>query len=193
MAATGFIFDLDGTLWDSHPWYAVVLEQSGRVSASSAASQLKTGANVVVLIRDCGLTKAKFRNECEKIISQLPLYPHVHSVLDALQARGTPLGVATNLPRWLVEPILRGIGLLEYFPVTVYAALKPSGTGLRNAAATLSPGDYHDVCYVGDSNIDALAAERAGIAFAWASYGYGNAAPDGDQAVLAGFDDILEL
>jgi phosphoglycolate phosphatase-like HAD superfamily hydrolase len=49
------------------------------------------------------------------------------------------------------------------------------------------------VYYIGDRTADAIAASGAGIAFGWASYGYGNEEPAYVTTRLETFDEILQL
>jgi len=47
--------------------------------------------------------------------------------------------------------------------------------------------------YVGDDLNDETSARRAGIAFAWARYGYQYSLPQNPDAVLERFEDVLKL
>jgi HAD superfamily hydrolase (TIGR01549 family) len=193
MAAGTLLFDLDGTLWDSHPWYGAALEAESGLTREATIARLRAGHNVVRLAREFGLTDSRFNRLCYDAVAELRLYPDVPEVLRELGERGALTGVVTNLPKRLVEPVLGDLGLLSHFATTIYAARKPGAGGLHRALSELCRGIDNTVFYVGDTEVDALAAERAGISFAWASYGYSETRPPHTAAVLGRFADVLEL
>ncbi len=193
MAAQGFIFDLDGTVWDSHSCYSIALQHSGCVTVEQASRDLRAGGNVIALARSLNISDAHFASLCTDAIGTLVLYPGVRETLDVLRERQISLGIATNLPRWLAEPILEALKLATHFPVCVYAARKPGAIGIRTAVQQLGLDLASVVFYVGDTLKDALAAERAELPFAWAAYGYGDSRPDSAEAVLRTFDEVLNL
>jgi phosphoglycolate phosphatase len=86
------------------------------------------------------------------------------------------------------------IGRFEVFAAARFKhAPKPSPAGILDALATLSVVPDSDVLYVGDQAIDAIAAERAGISFVWARYGYGQLQGEPRIAEIAALSELLDL
>jgi phosphoglycolate phosphatase len=193
MAARALLFDLDGTIWDSFPWYAQILYEARGLDPQETTERLLQGISIVSIASVAGLSRTRFRTLCAQEAAKLKLYPTVRESLHTLAAMGVPMGVVTNLPEWLVGPILDRFGFSELFSVREFRASKPSPTALTRAAEGVSPGEVNSVYYVGDQEQDARAAADAGLAFAWASYGYGRARPKGTAAVLRTFRDVLAL
>lgn len=171
MAARAVVLDLDGTLWDSAPWYAAGLHELAGLDLDDVCLQLRRGGNVVRLADEHGVRSAFFR-WCIRHCAELHLYEGAAEALHVLTERGAALGVVTNLSRKVAEPALRAHELFDLLDVAHYAAKKPSPTGLH---ATLEQIDQApgEAIFVGDTAADAKAAQRAGVPFAWAAYGYG--------------------
>jgi HAD superfamily hydrolase (TIGR01549 family) len=193
MGAITLLLDLDGTVWDSYPWYAASLRAGSELSAQEIVERLRAGENVIRLAREFGLSNSRFRSMCAQSVAELRLYPDVSRVLCSLDRRHIPMGVVTNLPKWLVEPSLRSFGMMHHFATCEYAAGKPSPTGLLKALAGMNQQPEPRVFFVGDSEADATAASRAGISFAWASYGYTKDRPSSASFVLDSFSDLLKI
>jgi len=193
MAADALLFDLDGTLWDSHPWYALVAGESHPRRAREIVQHLRAGGNVVTLLRARGVSRTGFLHRCGANIDRLVLYEGVVETLDRLAIRGVRLGSVTNLPAWLAEPMLVGSGLASLFATNKWAARKPSPASLLTAARVLREHGAATVVYVGDTENDADAASAAKLPFAWAGYGYGEREPAGALTVLRSFKEVLDL
>jgi HAD superfamily hydrolase (TIGR01509 family) len=193
MGAITLLFDLDGTVWDSQPWYAASLQAWSGLSEQKIVERLRAGENVVCLAREFGLSSSRFSLMCSQSIAKLRLYPDVSEVLYCLSQRHIAMGVVTNLPKWLVEPSLRGLGMTHHFATCEYAAKKPSPAGLLKALVGMHQEPNASVLYVGDSPTDATAASRAGVSFAWASYGYTKECPASVSFVLDSFSDLLRI
>lgn len=193
MAARTLLFDLDGTLWDSHQWYGAALCAGSVLTRDDAVARLQAGHNVVRLAREVGISDARFSRLCCEAVTALSLYPGVPEVLRTLGERGTLMGVVTNLPGRLVEPVIGDLGIAHHFATRIYNARKPGGGGIIRALGELDRGADDSVYYVGDMETDALAAQRAGVQFAWASYGYCDERPPRTRVELENFTDILTL
>src|SRR5437870_8030058 len=116
MAPATLICDLDGTLWDSWPWYATL---AGSRQAERILKDLRQGRSAAALLRAVGLSGASFESACKRRIEELPLYPGVHRAIADLVRAGCKLAVATNLPGWMVEPMLECRGLRDSFRTVV--------------------------------------------------------------------------
>src|SRR5213592_730471 len=102
MALTAVLFDLDGTLWDSHPWFARLVAQESDGDETAALSALRSLHPAATMLRDAGVSEAGFRRLCSR--SSPELYSEVEEVVAGLVDRAVPTGAVTNLPRWLAEP-----------------------------------------------------------------------------------------
>ena len=181
MAARAFLFDLDGTLWDSYSFYAKVLTDAAGGSFSKRMEQLSSGHSIVSMCNSCGISSARFRSLCVDSAADLALYPGTLECLDGLGRRGYSLGVVTSLSGPLAERLLEAVQLAERFQVVIHPGnckyRKPRPEPLLMALELLKAVPEKS-WYVGDKEADAAAAEAAGMEFAWASYGYGDECPN---------------
>ena len=197
MARRTLLLDLDGTLWDSRPWYAEILAMLGCGSATSLNSTLASGASVVQVASECGVSKSRVAREARNSVATLPFYNGVLRTLEDLTARTTTIGVVTNLPGWLVRPVVQAAGISGHFRVIVTprpgVPAKPKPHGIRRALQMMRRQPGLHTWLVGDGFVDAEAAAASGLRFAWASYGYETVRPEGTEVVLSGFEEVLDL
>ena len=197
MARRALLLDLDGTLWDSHPWYAEILAELGAGPAKDLEQALASGANLVRLAREAGVSRSRLGTRAKRSEKPIDLFDDVHETLLALKERGTQIGVVTNIPGWLANPLIDRAGLNDYFCVVVTRSdrvpPKPSPGGMHKALEALGVEAKLDAWYVGDAITDAGAAAAAGVPFAWAAYGYESDQPFGTERVLHGFAETLDL
>ncbi len=177
------IFDLDGTVWDSWPWYARLLG----VEPEGLASQLRAGKNIASMLRKEG-HEADFQRLAETHAKDLALYGPVEEVLKQMTATGVRTAVVTNLPGWMAEPMLAAKSLSEYFELVLPWSSGSKAPRIRRSAQKLGSRPW----YVGDMATDRFAAHRAEARFAWASWGYGEEDPEADR-VLSDFDEVVTL
>ena len=197
MAAQTLLLDLDGTLWDSRPWYAAVLAQLSRETPEKLEHCLSTGTSIVALAKECGVSNARFVSKCNACITSLQFYDSVLPTLAELRGLGTTMGIVSNLPGWLAKPLAEATGIEDYFDVMVTprpgVPAKPSPRGTERALQALDRENCEQTWFVGDGAVDAVAANEAGLNFAWASYGYETREPSQVNVVLEKFEDVLDL
>ena len=184
------IFDLDGTLIDSapdlHRAANLVLQSEGlpAISFEQARSFIGHGAADLMrkVMRASGLGDdageharllAKFMGHYEGEPGLTTLYPGVVDALARLEAMGCTMGLCTNKPEQPTRIALRHFGLDRYMQAVASGDTlpqrKPDTAPLHHVARALADGT---ALYVGDSEVDAETAERAGIPFAIYTEGY---------------------
>ena len=193
MAARAFLFDLDGTLWRGHEWYASVLNGVLGVDEATTMERLAAGENLFRLASEAGLSRSQLITACQSRANSLMMYEGVLPSLQRLLEVGYKLGIVTSLSERIAGPALANLGLERFFEVRKFAARKPSPHPLLEALTALGEESDTRHCYVGDTSNDALCAARAGITFAWASYGYGIVEPTKHIRVLQRFADVVVL
>ena len=199
MAGPALLLDLDGTLWDSRPWFAQILAQLSGHSLSELEQRQASGANIVRLADECGVSRTRFARQVGDTSESLSLYDGALQTLETLKGRGTSIGVVTNLPARLVTPMTEGTQLDRYFDTVVTPQpfngipAKPSPRGIHVALQRMCREAGPRTWFAGDGAVDAKAARAAGLSFAWASYGYEAEPPPGTNLILARLDDLLEL
>ena len=138
----GVIFDLDGTLIDSMGiWYKIdreFLRENGvtdpPADISDRMKKMTVDESSEYFIREFGLSCTKdhvikrieelVREEYEK---RIPLKPYVPELLDILDSRGIPYGVATATYRSLAEAVLKRCGICGRFAFLLTDAEYPMG------------------------------------------------------------------
>lgn len=193
MAQRTLLFDLDGTLWDSYPWYAEALGRSGAASAGHVLARLRRGESVMGIASGLGVSRTRHASLCRASGDSLHLYATVTATLDRLTERNYQLGLVSNLSQSLVNNAFVETGLGKYFGAARFAARKPSPSGVLRVLSELGAVPSADIYLVGDTETDADAAHAAGICFAWAEYGYGGARPANTHRTVATFEEVLDL
>lgn len=189
MAARALIFDLDGTLWRGHEWYATVLAGLSGDEPARLADRLASGENAFGVASSLGVSRARFVRAAGAGAAEL--YGGVAETLGELADRGVLLGVVTSLSREVAEPGLRHHGIVGRFGALEFAAGSKAPAIVR-ALGRLGASSSSPRFYVGDLPKDARAADRAGVSFAWASWGYASEVPAGG-ARLERFEEVLAL
>lgn len=202
------VFDLDGTLIDSLPGIAGAANALLGEWGLSPLGMAKFGGFVghgdqVFLDRLIAATGLDPADRSALMARFIPLYKDaargtrlfdgVAEMLDAFDAAGVAMGLCTNKPLAPLIPVLEETGLAHRFAVVVAGdALprrKPDPAPLHHAFAELGQGPG---LYVGDSEVDAETAQRAGLPFALYTKGI-RQTPVADIPHQAAFDDFSEL
>lgn len=200
------IFDLDGTLIHSAPdiHAAANAVAAPRGIAPYTLPEITgfIGSGVAVLIarmlRARGLPDAgalhtemaaEFAGLYEGAVGLTRPYPGVMAALAVLGAAGHPMALCTNKPVAPARAVLHHLGMAGHFPVLVggdsLPVKKPDPAPLHTAVAAL--GGPRAI-YVGDSEVDAETADRAGLPFLLFTEGY-RSTPVADLPHAAAFSD----
>jgi HAD superfamily hydrolase (TIGR01509 family) len=195
MARKACLFDLDGTIWDADEWYGALIAKGG--DATAALRRIRSRRTpVATLLRQAAL-RGRFADLATARADGLVLFHEARETLEDLHADGVPLAAVTNLPRWMAEPMLDAAGLSLYLSVlvdhTATSRRKPHPDPILEALRRLGVTPTAAAWYVGDSANDCRAAKAAGISFAWASWGYDPGCPNGVDATLRTFRDLIAL
>ncbi|WP_319825464.1 phosphoglycolate phosphatase [Thalassovita sp.] len=201
------VFDLDGTLIDSAPDIRAaanrMLAEQGidPLDLPTMTSFIGNGLPKLVerVIDRVGLDRARHGELTAITLTHYNAattdltrpYPGVVAALGALQAMGCQLALCTNKPEAPARAILRDLGLAGFFNGVVggdtLTVKKPNPEPLRHLIPT-----GRAALYVGDSEVDAETAARAGVRFALFSGGYRkspvDSIPHQDR-----FDDFTDL
>lgn len=179
------IFDLDGTLVDSAPLIADIVNEmlaergaDKLVTPSDAREYLTQGGAqlVAALIGDDPADLASFRSRYS--VRPTPadcLYPGVAEGLAALSRMGARMAICSNKPQLLCEKIVADLDLSHHFAAIVGSVdgvpLKPAPDLALAALAELDAAP-EDCVYVGDSEVDRKTAHSVGVSFVVMTYGY---------------------
>lgn len=205
-------FDLDGTLADTGPDLAAVLNhvlrELGRPEVPVESVRHLVGHGARALLRN-GLAASGEAPE-ELVEAGFPLYldyyaanicvgtrpyPGVEAALDRLAAGGARLAVCTNKIERLTHLLLDALGWSDRFQAVVggdtLEVRKPQPEPLIEAVARAGGGR---AAFVGDSITDADTARAAGLPFVAVSFGFSDrpAAELGADAVIDHFDGLEE-
>lgn len=211
MKPKGIIFDYDYTLGDSTKGIVICANEAlsrlgwqplatGQIQKTIGMSLTET-YRVLTDDRDPGHAKdyqTYFRERAQEVMApSASFYPGVAQMLQTLSAQGWLLGIVTSKQGLQIDKILRLHKLREYFDKVLggddVAREKPDPEGLLKIAACwqLAPAE---LLYIGDSVIDAKAAQNAGAAFAAVTTGVTPKdafAPFPCRAVFEGLEELI--
>lgn len=145
----GAIFDLDGTLLDSNPWWDKApvdwLKSVGKEAKPDLAETifpltLPEAADYMIAEYGLRQTPRELMDGVNAVMEdfylrRIPLKPGVRELLDALDARGVPMAVASVTDRRLVEAALKRHGVLDRFRALV--TTNEAGVGKQEPAVYL--------------------------------------------------------
>ncbi len=209
------LIDLDGTLVDSVPDLAfcvdAMMERLGRPPHGEAKVRNWVGNGVERLVRRALLgqlegepDEADFQRAYPIFLElyrdntsrRSQLFPGVRDGLDWLQAAGYRLGCVTNKAAQFTEPLLRDLGVRDFFEIVISGDTlprsKPDPLPLLHAAAHFG-AEPAAALMIGDSISDVKAARAAGFTIFCMSYGYNHGQDIRDYHPDAVLDSLTEI
>ena len=186
------LFDLDGTLTESHPGILhcvrLSLEEMGLPIPDGETLRRFIGPPLWYSYTEfCGLTPEQAEEAVERYrkhyreggFLECSVYPGILPLLDDLRAAGVKLAVATAKPAKMARAVCESFGILERVDFLSGNREDEKGMGKRGlieaACAGLGVAPAQAVM-IGDTKYDLEGAREAGAAFLGAAYGYGTAA-----------------
>lgn len=203
------IFDLDGTLVDSAPDLRraanLMLASLGRAPITLAETVSFVGNGLPKLAERALLARGvaeadhapliemmRATYEAETVV-ETRVYPGVMDALETLLDAGHRLGICTNKPETPARALLDTLDLARFFDVVIggdtLPVKKPDPAPLLQSFVVLGEGAQ---LYVGDSEVDAETAVRAGVDFALFTEGY-RKSPVEELPHRVRFSDFAEL
>lgn len=188
------LIDVDGTLVDSVPDLAFcvdeMLKQMDMPTCGEASVRQWVGNGVEKLVMRALTNDLNGAPDPDLFAKALPifrelyaentskrsfLYDGVREGLDAMKQSGYRLGCVTNKAGEFTRPILRDLGVEDYFEVIICGddtpRKKPDPLPLLTAAERMSVKP-ENALMLGDSQSDVKAARAAGFQIVCMSYGY---------------------
>jgi phosphoglycolate phosphatase len=210
------VFDVDGTLVDSEHNIVSAMHQAwGKMELGEIPAPEDVRRIIgLSLVEACSVllpwaphqvhrSLAEAYKEAFRAIRVLPeteepLFPGVIEALDALEADGWLLGLATGKSRRGVNSVLDSHGLHGRF-VTIQTADdnpgKPHPAMLQRAAREVG-ADLADVVMIGDTAYDmamANAAKAFGVGVSWGYHSLSELQNAGARMVIDSFDNLTEI
>jgi len=208
---SAILLDLDGTLLHSAPELAEaanrMLRDMGHPAAPQDLLMSYIGNGIGWLVKraltgdmhaepDAALFEKAlplFEKHYSGLLLQSKLYDGVSAGLDAMKAAGFRLGCITNKAARFTGPLLKGVGLADYFEIVVSGdslpEKKPHPMPLLHAAKFFD-APTGQVLLIGDSRNDVLAARAAGCPIFCVPYGYNHGKPVDGLDVDAVIDNL---
>jgi len=188
------LIDVDGTLVDSVPDLAYCVDEMMKAVGREPYGEEKVrdwvGNGVERLVRraligqlDGDPADADFEQAypvfldlyADNTSKRSALYPGVKEGLEYLKASGYELGCVTNKAEQFTTPLLRDLGISDYFAIVVAGdtlpVKKPDPGPLLHAAEFFGVSPDRSLM-LGDSISDVKAARAAGFQIVCMSYGY---------------------
>jgi phosphoglycolate phosphatase len=209
------LIDLDGTLIDSVPDLAycvdALMAELGLPARGEAKVRQWVGNGIERLVKRALLDQLDGEPDPALLAKALPmyfelykenlsqrsrLYPGVREGLQFLHDAGYKLGCITNKAAAFTEPLLKDLGIYDYFQIVVSGdtlpVKKPDPLPLLHAARFFKVEPSHALM-VGDSISDVKAARAAGFQVICMSYGYNHGQDIRDAHPDAVIDSMVQL
>ncbi len=212
------LIDVDGTLVDSVPDLAwcvdAMMRELGLPERGEDRVRHWVGNGVDRLVQRALMNQLDGEYDSELYDRALPvfralyaentskrsvLYDGVMEALDFLKTTGVKIGCVTNKASEFTLPILRDLGISEYFETVLCGDMverkKPDPQPLLQSAETLGVAPAESMM-LGDSMSDVKAARAAGFSIICMSYGYNHGEDIRDynpDAVVDSMADIRDI
>jgi phosphoglycolate phosphatase len=176
------IFDLDGTLADSYPWFLrnlhAVLERFGLRTVDDSDIERLRSADPRDILAHLGIRRWKLpliarhiRQLKAEHLAGIPLFPGVDLLLQALHARGIVTAMVSSDHESNVRRALgdRNAALIKHYACS--ASMFGKAAKFRRVLRKTGVPPEHALC-IGDEIRDLEAARAVGAAFGAVSWGY---------------------
>jgi phosphoglycolate phosphatase len=196
------IFDLDGTLVDSYPWFLRVVNDIARdfdfrpVAPGDVAGLRLAGARDILEHLELPLWKvpriaAHMRRMKRAHLNELPLFPGVPEMLDALRSKGIRIALVSSDSEANARLQLGG-SANHFSDFACGASLFGKAAKFRRIVKRAGVAPSAAIA-IGDELRDVDAAEAAGLAFGGVAWGYAD--PDALRArhPRAWFDAVADI
>lgn len=176
------IFDFDGTLADSYPWFTTVLNHMAarhnfRAIDAEERESLR-GASARVIMKSLGVSTWKlariakdFRALKKDASSGIPLFPGAADLLKDLHARGVTLALVSSDTEASVRIGLGPELCALFVHFDCGASLFGKARKFRRVLRKLGVSRGQTIC-IGDEDRDAQAAAKVGLDFGAVTWGY---------------------
>jgi phosphoglycolate phosphatase len=183
------LFDLDGTLLDTAPdmiaalnvicaeegVVAIPYERARAFVSNGAAGLLRLAFPGFDATTNPELQQRYLTRYAEMLAVDTRLFPHLDTLLSALERAAVPWGVVTNKPMHLTDPLMAALGLHRRSACTVsgdtLTERKPHPRPILFALDRLSADPARSI-YIGDARRDIDSGRAAGTATVAVRYGY---------------------
>lgn len=187
------IFDLDGTLINTAPDVRLAINKTlalyglPSLSLTEVYPLMGKGASVMLerafFKNGINLTSAEITKSVNQYLNfyqenpvvDTEIYHGVLEILEKLKKNKISLGICTNKPAIMTDLVLDRLHLTNFFDVVVAGENvqypKPDGRHILDVLKNMRML-HSQAVMVGDSEIDKLAADDAGVSFIGVSYGY---------------------
>tara|TARA_B100001939_G_C16947545_1_gene620944 strand:+ start:18311 stop:18928 length:618 start_codon:yes stop_codon:yes gene_type:complete len=184
-----YIFDLDGVLIDSiknmeMSWNIVKLHHNIEVSFDEYKRHI--GKPFFDILKELDITeshhkiKDTYDEASNMMIDEVEIYEGAIETLEKIKEAGSKIAICTSKDMVRVEKVIASLILKgKKFPKFDYVCAPKKGLRGKPAPDQLlytmafCNVDPHDAIYVGDMPSDLYCANRAGVDFIYAKYGYG--------------------
>ena len=206
-------FDLDGTLLDTSRDLGVALNHAlmlaGRPAVPPGDVTRHIGGGTAQMLRSAlnesgGVDEAAFdglqaelvAHYARNIAQHTALFPGGADMLDALDALGVKIAIATNKKESLAVALFKELGLLRRFACVIGGDTLGPGTSkpcpdMLHAMVERCGGGK--AAFVGDTTFDVGAAHAAGLPVVAVRFGFNDVPVDklGADAVIDHFDELV--
>ena len=183
---TTFIFDADGTLYDSgnsiKKCANIALKTLGKKEIPYDEMDFFIGPPLETSFLQCGLNEKESKEACSiyrkhyeaGVMFEIDLYPGIRSLLEDLE-KVSELYIATSKPAKFAIPIAERIGISSYFKGVYGAFDDGSGNNKKSILSRLlaNLSSTQDIYMIGDTAYDVLAGKEYSLHTVGVSYGYG--------------------
>lgn len=211
MKFDGIILDIDGTIWNTtdvvaqawnvaidnnfpqvpHVTGDILKGQFGKtmkVIADNLFSVLNEDEKNFLMKKCCEAEQAKLHSDVK-----VPVYPNVIETIRTLSVgKNIPLFIVSNCQTGYIEVVLEKNKITEF--ITDSECFGNNGKNKdENICLIVERNNLKSPVYVGDTQGDYEACQKARVPFIWASYGFGKPADDNYFAKVDDFSELLKL
>lgn len=207
------VFDLDGTLLDTHADLVASLNHTiaalhlAPVSYDDLTHLVGNGAQVMIeracKLRDYTLAPEELPALLQRFITHYSEtmpgltepYPGLLAAMDALKGQGYTLAVCTNKMESLARTLLERLNLTHYFEAITggdtFPVRKPNAEHLIGTVERAG-GDLSRTVMIGDSVNDILVARNAGVPSIAVPFGYSDVDVEtlGPSRIISHYDEL---